>query len=159
MDEHVFQENEAYCGPAVVQLVLRRFGVELAQRDIAKELETDMVVGTSASELQKFFEKRGLAVERKNNATWEELQTAPARGVAIVGYIEPEGDPHYAVVKSADHQAITLADPWHGDDFVLPKEEFLKRWVDNEPAQYGTAMLMLVRKKAVEFETGASGRD
>ncbi len=140
----MFQENDHYCGPAVVQMVLKSFGIEAAQTEIAKELETDMVVGTSAAELQKFFEKRGFVVERKNNAKWENIAEASKRGAAIIGYIEPEGDPHYALVRSVDEGGIVLRDPTHGDNFILEKSNFLERWRDNEANQYGERMLTVV---------------
>jgi ABC-type bacteriocin/lantibiotic exporter with double-glycine peptidase domain len=144
---HVFQENDAYCGPAVAQMVLRRFGVELTQTRIAKELETDMVVGTSAKELKKFFEKHGLKAERKNDAEWSELTAALEQGVVIVGYIEQGGDPHYALVRAVSDREITLIDPTHGDNFILAKDEFLRLWVDNEAAQYGNRMFLVVNRK------------
>jgi len=145
---HVYQEHETYCGPAVAQMVLARFGVEAAQKDIAKELETDIVVGTSAKELEKFFKQRGFVVDRKNNAEWNDLADALGRGAVIVGYLEREGDPHYALVRTVGEAEIVLTDPWHGDNYVLPRKEFGKRWKDNEVGQYGERMLMTVATPA-----------
>src|SRR3989344_5023288 len=138
---HRFQENDHYCGPAVVQMVLKRFGTELTQQEIAKELEIDMVVGTSAKELEKFFKQRGFVVDRKNNAEWGDLAVSLAKGTVIVGYVEREGDPHYALVRSVSEDTIIIADPWHGDNYSLSKTEFEERWKDNEVGQYGERML------------------
>lgn len=143
-NDHVFQENEAYCGPAVVQMVLQRFGVTASQQEIAKELETDMVVGTSAKELEAFFVRRHFGVERKNDATWEDVFAGLTKGTVIIGYIEQGSDPHYALVSRVEGDTIVLKDPWHGDNFVLSKEEFVARWVDNEVARYGNRMLLTV---------------
>ena|SRR3989344_1241726 len=129
-------------------MVLARFGVEAAQKDIAKELETDIVVGTSAKELEKFFKQRGFVVDRKNNAEWNDLADALGRGAVIVGYLEREGDPHYALVRTVGEAEIVLTDPWHGDNYVLPRKEFGKRWKDNEVGQYGERMLMTVATPA-----------
>ena len=142
--KHIFQENDFYCGPAVVQMVLARFGVEVAQKDIAKELETDLVVGTSARELQKFFEKRGFVVEQKNDATWEDVAAGLTKGAVIIGYIEQEGDPHYALVSRVEGDTIVLKDPTHGDNLGLTKEEFLQRWTDDAAQQYGHRALLTV---------------
>jgi len=141
---HVFQENEAYCGPAVVQMVLASFGITKTQQEIATELETDMVEGTSAKELEAFFVKQGLKVERKNDATWSDLEAALTKGLVIAGYIEQDGDPHYGVVREVGEESVVLADPWRGDNFTLSKQEFLERWVDKETGKYGNHMLLTV---------------
>ena len=145
-NDHVFQQNDYYCGPAVAAMVLKKFGIEATQESIAKELETGAAVGTSARELQDFFVKRGFIVASKNDAEWEDIIKALKIGAVIVGYIEPTGDPHYALIKDVEERKIILSDPYHGDNFVLDKEEFLKCWHDNEHNQYGTQMFMSVRK-------------
>ncbi|OGC84950.1 hypothetical protein A3F55_02950 [Candidatus Adlerbacteria bacterium RIFCSPHIGHO2_12_FULL_53_18] len=129
-------------------MVLKRFGTELTQQEIAKELEIDMVVGTSAKELEKFFKQRGFVIDRKNNAEWGDLAEALGRGVVIVGYLEREGDPHYALVRTVGEAEIVLIDPWHGDNLEIPKVEFEERWKDNEIGQYGERMLMTVATPA-----------
>ncbi len=147
-NNHVFQEHEAYCGPAVAQMVLMRFGAAAAQQDIAKELETDFIVGTSAGELQKFFERRGFSVVRKNDAAWEDIEAQLSLGVVIVGYIEKlDEDPHYALVAALRSDTIVLRDPLHGDNFTLPKKEFLERWKDDAARQYGNRMLLVVMSR------------
>src|SRR3989344_4606399 len=125
-------------------MVLARFGVEAAQKDIAKELETDIVVGTSAKELEKFFKQRGFVVDRKNNAEWGDLAGALGRGAVIVGYLEREGDPHYAMVRTVGEAEVVLTDPWHGDNFKIGRDEFVARWMDDSVGQYGEQMLMIV---------------
>lgn len=142
------QETDYYCGPAVAQMILAHFGITAAQTDIAKELETDHSIGTSAKELQAFFTRRDFTVSYKNSAHWEDIGEELARGSVVVGYIEQGGDPHYALVTAITANAIVLNDPWHGETFTLNKEEFLGRWRDIEPAYYGEQMLMTITKYA-----------
>jgi len=150
MNNHVFQEHEAYCGPAVAQMVLKRFGTELTQQEIAKELETDMVVGTSARELVSFFERRGFQVSRKNGAQWKDVEQALATSpVVIVEYLELEEDiAHYTLVSTLREDAIVLNDPLFGAEYVLPKEIFLKRWLDDADKLCGDQLLLTVASPA-----------
>lgn len=143
---YVKQETEYYCGPAVAQMVLAHFGVSATQADIAKELNTDHVVGTSVKELQSFFSRREFIVSCKNNASWDDITKELTHGLVIVGFIEQGGDPHYALVTAVKEDAIVLNDPWHGEGFTLKKEEFLERWKDIEPAYYGEQMLMTITR-------------
>lgn len=139
------QETDYYCGPAVVQMLLGHVGIIFTQEQLAKELGTIPLVGTTADAIVALLTLHGMTAKRHNNASVADIRTTLHSGdFAIIGYIEEGGDPHYALATAVSDTTITLSDPWFGENHTLPLAEFEERWRDNEASMYGNRLLITV---------------
>ncbi len=143
------QENDYYCGPAVVQMILAGNGLEIAQQEIASAMKTDKH-GTPIKEIERFLKTQGFETKRTNNASWEDIEDSLGEGeTIIVGYLEPEEEKaHYAIIASMTEHQLFLLDPWHGAEQSLSRDDFEHRWRDDEDGAYGNRMMLAVRRAA-----------
>ncbi len=125
-------------------MVLAHIGIIFTQQQLAAEMGTTPEVGTTADAIVALLQLHGLTATRHNNATLADVRLALASGFALVGYIEQDGDPHYALVKTITDTAIVLADPLLGDQYTLPLTEFTERWHDGGTGVYGNQLLITV---------------
>jgi predicted double-glycine peptidase len=141
------QRNSYSCGAAVTQAVAQYFGYWTRQDDVVEELGTSPAKGTSSDAIVAFFKKMGLRVRRQDGMTWEELDDlAKNKDVAVIVNFQawnakPKGkdysdeweDGHYAILMAINNNNIYLRDPsMIGSIGFLPKEDFLKRWHDQD---------------------------
>ena len=141
------QETDFYCGPAIVAMILAAAGTEVTQSELAAAMGTTEH-GTPIEEIARFLSSYGFEVTRKNDALWEDIiATFNAGSTVIIGYIEPDEEKaHYSLVSSIGEAGIEFNDPWYGENQILSKEEFLKRWKDDEDGAYGERMMMTVSR-------------
>lgn len=145
MTTYAKQETDYYCGPAVVQMALARIGLASTQTELAGELATSAQTGTTADAIVSLLAAKGLAPQRRNGAAVADIQEALAQSkAAIVGYIEKEGEPHYALVTDIADNSVVLCDPFWGERHILTLAEFEERWRDLPPGVYGDRLLITV---------------
>lgn len=145
MVPYVKQNTDFYCGPAIVQMVLARVGIIFTQEQLALEMGTTSERGTAAESIVDTLELHGLNALRANGATLDDISAALRQGkLALVGYVEPAGDPHYALVTAVTDTAVTLSDPLFGQNHTMTKDEFTERWYDIEPHVYGDRLLITI---------------
>lgn len=139
------QETDLYCGPAVVQMILATYGIEIAQSILAEEMGTDSH-GTPVRTVQNCLVEKGFSSKLANNASWEHIEDALGAGdMVIIGYIEHEEEKgHYALVETITGSEIVLADPWHGPHHRIWRDDFERNWKDDEDGAYGARMLLAV---------------
>lgn len=126
---YVRQENDYYCGPAVLQMILEKFGVKKSQKEIAQAANSTLERGTFHRDMCRMAKENNLYVYAKKNATIEEIEKLVDQGFpVVVNYIEPEGDGHYAIVIGYGTDDLIFNDPYHGEKFRFPKKEFKHRW-------------------------------
>jgi ABC-type bacteriocin/lantibiotic exporter with double-glycine peptidase domain len=130
------QENEHTCGPAVVQMTLASFGIQVEQTTLDEKLETPREAdkGTDTKMMIQVLKEYGLAVIEKQPANLSDVQDALTQNaVVIICYTEPDLDfGHYAILSEVadDYVVLVDPDPDHGPNFKMPREEFEKRWRD-----------------------------
>ena len=127
------QENEYYCGPAVLQAVLGQFSITATQTEIAKIAGTTAETGTSTEGMTRVLEHHGLALDAGERRTPEDIRSALAsEKIVIVCWTErhlEEG--HYSIVSEVSDEEITLFDPAEESRQTrMSVEEFEKRWRD-----------------------------
>ena len=139
------QETSVYCGPAIVQMILAANGKDVTQESIAREMGTDEH-GTPVIRIEDFLVSHGFIVRRKNGADWDDIIGALGVGsIVVIGYIEPTDEKaHYSIVMSTTDHTLSLLDPWFGEEHILVRDEFIKRWKDDADEAYGDRMLMVV---------------
>lgn len=124
------QENDYFCGPACVQMVLASDGVVLSQARLARLLPTNAIAGTPRKNIIRFLRARGYKVLAGSGQSYASIRRYLSQGWRMmVNYREPSEDiPHLAVLVGLTPTHVILHDPWLGPKYKLPRQEFLRRW-------------------------------
>lgn len=146
------QKTDYYCGPAVLQMVLKYFNFWQPQKKIARAAGTNNDTGTDNHNMIKVATACGFYCYVNNNSTFFEIRHFLEKGLpVIVNYIEPtDNEGHFAVVSGITGRSITLNDPWNGRNFKLSQQEFLRRWHDQKNIHH--EWIMVVAKE--DFHLG-----
>jgi ABC-type bacteriocin/lantibiotic exporter with double-glycine peptidase domain len=129
------QINEHYCGPAILQMVLAAYTMQVSQEQLAQEAQTplDMHSGTELVHMISVLQKYGLQVEAAEHQTIEAVKAALEKdSIVIICYTEPVVEwGHYSIVKEVRDDTIILIDPdSRTGETSLLVEEFERRWKD-----------------------------
>jgi ABC-type bacteriocin/lantibiotic exporter with double-glycine peptidase domain len=116
----VLQDRLNNCGPAVLQMVLSHFGVEVPLRRLEQETRLS-VRGASLQMLEKVAELHGLRAEGWRLG-WGDLRRAR---LPIIIFLK---DGHFAVVDSVDTEGfVHLRDPSIGR-VKMVRERLMEKW-------------------------------
>ena len=128
------QRTGAYCGPAVMQMILRTHGMKATQDALAREAKTVHETGTSIANVVKTLRKHGFTVDAAHGRSVADLKRALIRGwIVIVCFTERASDEgHYAIVLGFKGKHIVLHDPAQhlGKHAPFTIKEFETRWKD-----------------------------
>lgn len=128
------QENEYFCGPAVVQMALGYFGITAAQADIAAIAHTNETVGTSTTGLVEALSHFGLSTRAGEHKALKDIAAALSKKrLPIVCFTEPEWKwGHFAVVGGLGEHSIHLSDPDPDNrEYAMDLSQFLPLWKDD----------------------------
>jgi predicted double-glycine peptidase len=115
------QSTASTCGPASTASILRSFGVDAAEQDIARAAFTS-ASGTEAWYLARYVRGRGLAARFDFEPTFSTSVGFPAMvGVRIGGF------GHFIAVLDASENQVTFVDPLSGK-MRLPISDFIKSY-------------------------------
>lgn len=138
-----FQETlqAGMCGPASLKMVLRYYGIDRSEAELAQLMGTDAHFGTGAKSLKTEAEKLGLKAEIKDGCTFSDIEKWLDDEVPVIvnwftsgrnDYPEdisaPDG--HYAVVCGLDDAHIYLQDPEIGRMRKMQRAVFEHVWFD-----------------------------
>lgn len=128
--KHFIQKTNYTCGPACIRMVLSKWGIEVSEEELVKQMHTNDKEGTKPEEMVSIASKFGLKVFTKQHATLEELDKLLREGwMVIVAYSVDV--PHYAVYAGSNEQHIFLNDPFFGERFAFLKKKFMNKWLIN----------------------------
>jgi len=132
------QNNEYYCGPAVLQMVFDYFGYLKSQDLLADHANTNEEIGTTNQNMIKTALDHGFYCYVNNNSTFFEVEHFLEKGLPVIArFIAPElgVDPftnnfyeHFAIIKGINKKELIFNDPKFGKDFKISKRKFLERW-------------------------------
>lgn len=147
---YILQEQLHWCGPAALLMVLRFFGVEKTQTELAHLLKTSESDGTEEDMMEAVARDLGFDVQA-GSGTYDEIVGAIEEGSpVIVAFIEPRKEEgHYAVVIDANGDRIKLLDPDQQTEpqIILTKEAFIKRWRSRYTAHHQWFMTIKPQKR------------
>ncbi len=136
LDVPFFKQDTLYtCGPAVVQMILRYYGIVASEHTLREKMKTNSDVGTMHKYMIDEIRAAGLYCYVNNHSSVQEIAFFLKIGLpVIVHYMEPSenSQDHYAVVVGIEDHHIILNDPWHGKDFSLTLTDFEHRWHDGK---------------------------
>ena len=127
------QENEYYCGPAIIQMIAGAYGLSISQQEAARIADTTEADGTMTHNLVEALRGLGASVGEGDDKNLEDIRKALAEdAIVVVCYTEPiEEWGHYAIVQKLDGEKIVLIDPdARTGSTTLMIDEFERRWQD-----------------------------
>lgn len=159
-----FQEtlNMSYCGPASLKMVLRFYGVERTEKELAKLAGWNRHLGVDDAGIKKAAERSGFSVEIRNNSNFTEIKNWLKRGVPVIVNWFSKGRPdypdsqtadgHYSVAAGIDKKFIYLQDPEIGNMRKIKRHDFMRVWFDfkgdrMEPDELIIRQIIAVYKK------------
>lgn len=154
----MLQSTDYTCGCAALQSVLKYYGDETAEMDLARELKTTHKDGTNHKEIENYAKKHGYDVSTHVNASLDELKQAIDQGkpalVLIqawaektVDYKNDWDDGHYVVATGYDERNIYFMDPSTMGNYAhIPISEFMDRWHDVDAKEKLHHFFMTVSK-------------
>jgi len=137
-----FQEtlNAGMCGPASLKIVLRYYGIDIEEKELAEMVGWNKELGVNDRGIKKAAENLGFKVKIKNNSSFKDIEKWLNKGVPIIvnwftrGRSDYSGsetaDGHYSVVAGLDDKFIYLEDPEIGKMRKLKKDDFMSVWFD-----------------------------
>ena len=127
------QINEYTCGPASLEMIFEYFGKHMTQEVLAKKLATNESIGTTHEKMIEVATKNGFYCYVNNHSTISEIRYFLSLNLpVIVHFMDPEGDPHYAIIVSHKNSCLVFNDPWSGKETRLSDVDFTKRWHDEK---------------------------
>ena len=138
------QSTEYTCGPSALQAVLRYWGKEVAEDEIARLAGTNSEVGTFPENLVGSAKALGFKAEVREGLTLDEVQKFTATGHPMIALaqvwlsakgmgvksVEEEWDSgHYIVVLGVDKDYVYFQDPYAlMSKAFLPRKVFEAHW-------------------------------
>ena len=136
---HRFQEESGWCGPAVVQILLRFINKNKTQKEIAKDIYKSWW-GTGNSILFAYLSKFFKKYNYKTDSTLEDIKSHLDKNhLIIVNWwddisSDEEADGHYSLVAGYDEEKrlLTLCDPSNERKGIwqIDFDEFNNSWFD-----------------------------
>jgi len=137
-----FQEtlNASMCGPASLKIVLKYYGVDVKEKELAKIAERNKDLGISDKGIEKTAKSYGFKVKIKNNSNFKDIEKWLEKKVPVIvnwftrgrcDYTDSDiADGHYSVVTGLDDKFIYLQDPEIGKIRRLERDDFMRVWFD-----------------------------
>ena len=137
-----FQEtlNAGMCGPASLKIVLKYYGAEVTEKELAKLAGHSSYLGVDDEGLARAAKHFGFKVKIKNNSNFKDIEKWLDQKVPVIvnwftrgrkDYSDSDiADGHYSVVAGLDDKFIYLQDPEIGKIRKLERDDFRKVWFD-----------------------------
>ena len=125
------QTSDSSCAPAALATVLRLWGINATESEVARLAGTSLL-GTSMAQLivaAQGFGMNGIEL----SPTWTQMQQINRPGVLATWlYYDISKAPHAIALLGMDKDSVTIADPAFGEIFQINKREFLDRYWRNQ---------------------------
>ncbi len=137
-----FQEtlNASMCGPASLKIVLKYYGVEATEKELARIAGQSSNLGVDDKGLVRAAKHFGFKIKIKNNSNFKDIEKWLDQKVPVIVNWFTRGrkdypdsaiaDGHYSVVAGLDDKFIYLQDPEIGKVRKLKRDDFRKVWFD-----------------------------
>jgi len=142
LDVKPFQEKlyHSYCGPATLKILLRYYGIEKSEEEIASMAGWDKDLGIDDKGIKKVAEKLSFKVKIKDHSNFKDIEGWLKKDIPVIvnwftrgrnDYPESEtADGHYSVVMGLDDGFIYLQDPEVGRMRKIKRYDFMRVWFD-----------------------------
>jgi ABC-type bacteriocin/lantibiotic exporter with double-glycine peptidase domain len=148
------QSDESLCAPACIKTVLKYFGKEVEESEIARLCGHTYELGTDDINMKKAAEGLGFTVQIKNFATFSDIDYWLERKVPLIvdwfcgENLEMQTIPngHSSIVIGLDEEFIYLLNPELEDVMIVKREEFMRVWFDFRTSYIEDFDSMIIRQ-------------
>ena len=141
--KEIKNEQEGFCGPAVIQDIIHREGMFATQSEIADACRTTNKDGTTHLGLLMGAREMGLRVFKVQGLRIDQLADFLPKHHIVVNWMDgedEENDGHYSLFEKIEDNKVYL------HDYTFTVEEFDKKWYDIDRGQRVNRWAMLVHK-------------
>ncbi len=126
-----FRQKAGLCGPAVLKMVLKYYGIEKSEDELAILTNCDPEKGIGGEQMLLSARELGMEGYIEDNATLEDLEELVLKQQipVIVDWFSVD-DGHYGVVVDIDKENIYLQDPEIGHVKAMKRNQFFRVWFD-----------------------------
>jgi len=147
LDIKSFQEtlHANMCGPASLKIVLRYYGIEKSEEELARLTGMVPDLGADDKGIEKAAKSLGFNVEIRSESSFNDIESWLNKGVPVIvnwftrgrsDYPDSEvADGHYSVVAGLDDEHIYLQDPEISGMRKIKRDDFLLVWFDFKGVQ------------------------
>jgi len=136
-----YRQTRGYlCGPVSLRIVLQYYGVDVAEKMLAKVCGSSKTLGTSAQGIKKGAARFGFKVKIKDNSSFKDIEQWLKKKTPVIvnwftrgrrDYSDSDiAEGHYSVVAGLDDKYIYLQDPELGKIRKMSRENFKQVWFD-----------------------------
>ena len=142
LDIKPFQEtlHSNMCGPASLKIVLRYYGVEKSEEELARLTGMVPDLGADDKGIEKAAKSLGFIAEIRSESSFDDIEKWLNKGVPVIinwftrgrsDYSDSEvADGHYSVAVGLDDEYIYLQDPEIGGMRKIKRNDFMLVWFD-----------------------------
>lgn len=152
------QSNSSLCGPAVIKIMLKFYGVKAAEREIAKRCGHTYELGCTDLQMKEAIESYGFNCNIYNNSTLEDLEYWINNGMPVIVdwfsggiAVHEAANGHSSIVVGIDEKYVYLNDP-QKDAYKIVKmarHDFMRVWFDWRYDPYITTWKNMVIRQAM----------
>jgi len=141
-----WQINNYACGPAVLQMLLKFYGISRSQKNLMKLAKTNKRVGTTRRNLVLAFKKFDLNTTVVFPSELKTIQEYLKKKMpVIVSYLELDSDQeHFSVIIGMTKKDLVFQDPWLGEKYQIDRKNFLLRWHNSSRSKKYRGWLLVV---------------
>ncbi|MBY0231583.1 MAG: hypothetical protein K2W96_20040, partial [Gemmataceae bacterium] len=118
----VVQTSGTTCGPAAAAMLLRRYGIEAGEGEMAYLAGTSLF-GSDAHALARALEAKAGLRAQGGRTRWEARQGAP-----FIAHVRGASLGHAVLVERLDERGATITDPAGGGTRRMARGEFERAW-------------------------------
>ncbi len=120
------------CGPACLHMVLKYFGLEKSDKELAKLCGANAKTGTTAAQIITAAKKLGFKAFYKDFSSIAEIKKYIDKKIPVIVDWFSIDDGHYSVAVKIDAKFIYLQDPDLNKINKIDLETFQRIWFDFE---------------------------
>ncbi|MBU0570090.1 C39 family peptidase [Patescibacteria group bacterium] len=126
-----FRQKTGYCGPASLKMVLRYFGVDMSEEELARLSNCTEEWGVGAEQLVRVANDLGFQAEIFDNSDIDNIKRwVLEKKIPVIVDWFSEDDGHYSVVVDIDGENIYIQDPEFGRLRAMRLDNFYRVWFD-----------------------------
>jgi len=158
------QATDYTCGASALQSVLRYYGDEYMETELANILKSDPNEGTGYNNIATFSRSEGYKVNIYKNMKYDDLKKLIDNKKPVIvllqawsekplDYSKDWEDGHYAVAIGYDDKKVYFMDPSTlGNYTFVPVQEFQNRWHDTDGTEKLNHFGMVVEKTTIKYK-------
>ena len=131
LDIKPFRQSPAFCGPACLKMVLKYYGINKSEKELANLSGSRPAKGVGVEGLLKAAKALGFKGHVKDFSEIKDIKeyVIKKKNPLIVDWFSTD-DGHYSVVVDIDDKNIYMQDPELGNLRTMDIETFKRVWFD-----------------------------